>query len=59
MNKKLDCVEMKRKGSEILQKKIGKLSLEEELKFWQERTNALKENQLRLIKINKSRKINT
>jgi hypothetical protein len=50
MNKKFDCVEMKRKGARILQKKLAGLSLEEELKFWQERTKKLKEEQKRLIK---------
>jgi hypothetical protein len=50
MNKEFDCVEMKRKGARILQKKLAGLSLEEELKFWQERTKALKEEQKKLIK---------
>ncbi|MBK7379313.1 MAG: hypothetical protein IPJ03_14865 [Ignavibacteriales bacterium] len=50
MNKEFDCVEMKRKGARILQKKLAGLSLEEELKFWQERTKELKEDQKRLRK---------
>lgn len=50
MNKEFDCIEMKRKGARILQKKLAGLSLEEELKFWQERTKALKEEQKRLRK---------
>ena len=41
MNKEFDCVEMKRKGAERLQKKLAGLSLEEELMFWQERNKAL------------------
>jgi len=48
MNKEFDCVEMKRKGARILQKKLAGLSLEEELKFWQERTKALRDDQKRL-----------
>lgn len=48
MNKKFDCVKMKRKGAEILQKKLSGLTLEEELKFWQERTSELKKEQQRL-----------
>ena len=48
MNKEFDCVEMKRKGAEILQKKLAGLTLEEELKFWQERTKKLKKEQQRL-----------
>lgn len=39
---------MKRHGSEILQKKISAMSVEEDLKFWEERTNALRENQRKL-----------
>ncbi len=50
MNKEFDCVEMKRKGARILQKKLVGLSLEEELKFWQGRTKALREDQKRLRK---------
>ncbi len=48
MNKEFDCVEMKRKGATRIQKKLAGLSLEEELKFWQERTKALREEQLKL-----------
>ena len=50
MNKEFDCIEMKRKGARILQKKIAGLSLEEELKFWQKSNKALKEEQTRLRK---------
>ena len=45
MNKEFDCIEMKRKGARILQKKLAGLSLEEELKFWQESSRILKEEQ--------------
>ena len=48
MNKKFDCIEMKRKGAEKLRKKLSGLSLEEELKFWQERTKALRDKQKRM-----------
>ena len=54
MNKEFDCVEMKRKGAERLQKKLACLSIEEELLFWQERNKALREEQKRLIKRKKS-----
>ncbi len=50
IKKEFDCVEMKRKGAEILQKKLVGLTLEEELKFWQERTKELKKEQQRLRK---------
>lgn len=54
MNKQFDCVEMKRKGAERLQKKLTGLSIEEELKFWQERNKALMEERKTLIKRKKS-----
>ena len=50
MNKEFDCVEMKRKGAERLQKKLAGLSIKEELIFWQERNKALREEQKKLIK---------
>lgn len=50
MSKEFDCVEMKRKGARILQKKLAGMTLEEELKFWQERNKALKKDQQRLGK---------
>ncbi|MBI5731618.1 MAG: hypothetical protein HY963_10845 [Ignavibacteriales bacterium] len=50
MSKEFDCVEMKRKGATRLQKKIAGLSLEEELKFWEERTKALREEQRKMRK---------
>lgn len=50
MNKEFDCVEMKRKGAAILQKKLAGLTLEEELEFWQKRTKELKREQQKLRK---------
>ncbi|MCA0388784.1 MAG: hypothetical protein LCH52_09845 [Bacteroidetes bacterium] len=41
MDKPFDCVEMKRKGARILQKKLAKLTLEEEIMFWAERAKKL------------------
>jgi hypothetical protein len=54
MDKTFDCVEMKRKGAEMLRKKLTGLSLEAELKYWQESTQRLKEEQKKLIKKKKS-----
>ena len=48
MNKEFDCVEMKRKGAEILNKKLNGLSVEEELLFWQTRTAELRKEQKKL-----------
>ena len=41
--KTFDCVEMKRKGAEKIQRQIGRMSREEELAFWKEGTRHLKE----------------
>lgn len=45
MNKEFDCVEMKRRGAEKLQKKLAGLTVEDELKFWKKRTNELRKEQ--------------
>ena len=58
MNKEFNCVEMKRKGAERLQKKLAGLTLQEELKFWQERTKELKKEQESLRKIRRERQKN-
>ena len=50
MSKGFDSIEMKRKGAEKLQKKLSGLSLEEELKFWQESAKKLKKEQQQLRK---------
>ena len=49
MGKAFDCVKMKRKGTQKLQKKLAGLTLAEELNFWQERTKELKREKDRLI----------
>jgi len=43
--KKFDCVEMKRRGAEIVQRKIARMSPEEEVEFWQKHTEALRKKQ--------------
>ncbi len=53
MNEEFDCVEMKRKGAEKLQKKLTGLTIEEELEFWKERTNELKKEQQALNRAKK------
>jgi hypothetical protein len=40
--KTLDCVEMQHHGADETQKKIQKMTREEELGFWRERSKALK-----------------
>ncbi len=50
MNKKFDCVEMKHRAARIIQKRISKLSREEELKYWKTQTRELREQQRKLLK---------
>lgn len=50
MNKKFDCVEMKHRAARIIQKRISKLSREEELEYWKTQTRELREQQRKLIK---------
>ena len=42
MKTKLNCVEMKHQGAEKVQEKISGLTIAEELRFWQERSMALR-----------------
>jgi len=42
MAAKLNCVEMKHQGAEKVREKISRLTIAEELKFWQERSVALR-----------------
>lgn len=44
-NKKFDCVEMKRQGAKRVFEKIAKMSKGEELAFWQQRSEELKQLQ--------------
>jgi hypothetical protein len=50
MSKKFSSIAMKRKGAARLQKKLNGMSLEEELNFWKDRTQKLKNAQEQLIK---------
>ncbi|MCL5030382.1 MAG: hypothetical protein M1480_15330 [Bacteroidetes bacterium] len=50
MNKKFDCVEMKHRAARIIQKRISKLSREEELEYWRIQTRELREQQRKLLK---------
>lgn len=42
---KFDCVEMKRRGAEAVEKKTENMTREEEYKFWIEQTRTLKQFQ--------------
>jgi hypothetical protein len=50
MNKKFDCVEMKHRSARIIQKRISKLTREEELEYWRTQTRELREQQRKLMK---------
>ena len=43
--KRFDCVEMKRRGAEKIYKQIGRMTQEEQLAFWQARTEVLRKRQ--------------
>ncbi len=43
--KKFDCVEMKHVGAEKIQEQIARMTREQEIRFWKERSQLLKEHQ--------------
>ena len=43
--KTFDCVEMKRRGAERVHNQIANMTIEEQLAFWQERTELLRKHQ--------------
>ena len=44
--KTFDCVEMKHRGAEKLKEKIDRLTVQQELAFWAERSQELRERQV-------------
>lgn len=50
--KKLDCISLKKQGSELIYRKIKNMSRKEELAYWEE-----KENELRKLSKNKYRRV--
>lgn len=46
--KTFDCVEMKRRGAEIIYKQIATLTPKEQLIFWQKRNELLKKRQKKI-----------
>ena len=46
--KTFDCVEMKRRGADLVQKRIAGLSPEQELEYWRERTAELRRRQAQI-----------
>ncbi len=50
MKTKLDCVAMKHQGAEKVREKISGLTIAEELRFWQERSTALRKQKAEAAK---------
>jgi hypothetical protein len=44
-NKMFDCVQMKRRGAEMVRKQLEGKSFEQQLEYWQKGTDQLKELQ--------------
>ena len=45
MKKTFDCVAMKRRSAEKIYKQIAEITIAQEMAFWQQRTDALREKQ--------------
>jgi hypothetical protein len=45
MRKTFDCIKSKREGQELLRKKLAGMTPEQELAYWHEQTEALREEQ--------------
>jgi hypothetical protein len=46
--KTFDCVQMKRKGAEMVRQQLRGRTFEQQIKFWQKRTDELKKLQQKL-----------
>jgi hypothetical protein len=47
-NKKFDCVEMKRRGAELLRQRLAGMTLEEEIEYWRKQSEEFQRAQNRL-----------
>jgi hypothetical protein len=54
MKKTFDCVEMKHRGAEKVQAQLAEMTLEEQLRYWEERGHALEAKRQRLIRQRKA-----
>jgi len=48
MKKTFDCLEMKHRGAELVQARLGAMSRAEELEYWRQRTENLRKRQREL-----------
>ena len=46
--KTFDCVEMKRKGAELVQQRLAAMTREQQLEYWREQTELLRKRQAAL-----------
>jgi len=46
--KTFDCVEMKRRGAELLRQRLDGMTLEQEVEFWRQRSEEFQREQERL-----------
>ena len=56
-NKKFDCIESKHKAAEILQNKLSKMTREQQLEYWQQRTEELRKLQREAIDKQKTKRV--
>ncbi|MBN2542929.1 hypothetical protein JXI42_08690 [bacterium] len=49
MNKKFDCVKMKRNGAEAIRKETGNMTLKKELAYWKEQSDQLRKKKAKVI----------
>lgn len=54
MNKPFDCVDMKHRAGQKIQKKLVSLTIREEVEFWKSRTERLKARKSQSARISKS-----
>jgi len=48
--KTFDCVEMKRRGAEWVQKRLASMTPEQELEYWRQQTEELRREQQRILR---------
>lgn len=46
--KPFDCVEMKRRGAELVRQRLAGLTLEQEIEYWRQRSEQFQRDQERL-----------
>jgi hypothetical protein len=52
-NKSFDCVEMKRKGAEVIYQKVASLSIEQQLEYWRKGSDSLRQQMKPVNKVDR------